>query len=62
MVISSKKLEPTAQMETALYQAHGISYAEYENSFETQIEVERQREKEYAESLRVYSILEHKLR
>ncbi|GAA0369117.1 hypothetical protein [Bacillus horti] len=61
-IISSSKLEPTASMETALYQAHGISYAQYENCFETQLKVERQREKDYEESMRLCEQFDRKLK
>jgi hypothetical protein len=38
-------------METAMYRAHGISYAEYNEELDKKLEVERGREKEYQQSL-----------
>ena len=37
----------TNEMEKALYQSHGINYAEYERSLEKRIEVEKSRDAEH---------------
>jgi len=56
-----EKKEPTAQMEKALYQAHGVSYSEYENSHDIQIKVEKAREKEYKQSLQIAASHYHRI-
>jgi peptide deformylase len=43
----------TADMEKAMYQSHGIGYAEYERSLEKRLFIERKREKDYKISRRV---------
>jgi hypothetical protein len=37
-------------MESAMFRAHGVSYAEYNRDLDTLLDVEREREKEYQKS------------
>ncbi len=45
-----------------MYRVHGLSYAEYDESFDQQVKVEKEREKEYQKSMRVVSQLDSKLK
>jgi hypothetical protein len=48
-------------METAMYRAHGISYAEYNENLDKKLEVEREREIEYHKSLSFIARQDRKL-
>jgi hypothetical protein len=48
-------------MEMALYRAHGVSYAEYNQSLDVRINVEKEREKEYKQSMNFASTQDLKL-
>lgn len=48
---------PTAQMQLAMYRAHGISYDEYAENFSKQLDVEKKREREYAQEAKLLSDL-----
>ena len=50
----------TGEMEKAMYQAHGIGYEEYSQKLSKRIEVERNREKEYEQSLKIASEIERR--
>jgi hypothetical protein len=52
---------PTAQMETAMFRAHGVSYAEYNQDLDTRLDVEREREKEYIKSVKFVAQQDRKL-
>ncbi|MCD8509801.1 MAG: hypothetical protein LRY73_07960 [Bacillus sp. (in: Bacteria)] len=44
-------------MEKAMFQSHGISYAEYNRSIDNIMEVEKQREKDHKRSISI--VAEH---
>ncbi|WP_413378600.1 hypothetical protein [Alkalihalobacillus sp. 1P02AB] len=47
MIIQPQKNGHSPEMEKGLQQSHGMSMAEYNNSFEKRLQVEKDREKEY---------------
>lgn len=48
-------------METAMFRAHGISYAEYDQDIDKKLDVEREREKEYQQSIKFSAQYDRKL-
>lgn len=51
----------TSEMEKSMHQAHGIGYAEYERSLEKRMLVEKNREKDYQNSVVMINQIDRKL-
>ncbi|MBM7570981.1 hypothetical protein [Aquibacillus albus] len=52
-IISDLNLNYTSEMEKAMYQSHGVGYAEYERKLNHRLKVERNREHSHKEGQQV---------
>ncbi len=55
------RLNHTPEMEKAMYQSHGVGYAEYSRNFNKRMQVERERELDHRRSLKMVSEFDRKL-
>lgn len=53
MFINTLDLTYTSEMEKAMFQAHGMGYAEYSRKLDQRLKVEQEREQDYLQSRRI---------
>ncbi|WP_078412536.1 hypothetical protein [Priestia abyssalis] len=53
MFINTLDLTYTSEMEKAMFQSHGMGYAEYSRKLDQRLKVEQEREQDYLQSRRI---------